>query len=387
MKFYALIILTIIITTACDSNDQKEKKWMIGPFVKVDSVNPILTPSKDGEFFCPVTNKIIFWEAKDVFNPAALVRKEKVVLFYRAEDFKGKDNGTSRIGMAESTDGYHFIRNKKPILFPDNDSLNVYEWTGGIEDPRVVEDEKGNYYMTYSSFDGNVARLCLAKSCDLKNWEKLGPVFKNKINFSFDKIERDEKGMLTKKYVNNQRRKAYWNKSGAIVCNVKEGKNIAAKINSKYWMYWGDSNIFLASSDNLINWEILCNSKGDMIPVMKTRIGFFDSYLVEPGPPAIIVEQGILLIYNSKNDEKTGDPLIGKNAYCAGQALFSMDDPSNLIDRCDTSFLKPERPYEIEGQINQVCFVEGLVNFNEKWLIYYGTADSKIAVAECIIKK
>jgi hypothetical protein len=29
-----------------------------------------------------------------------------------------------------------------------------------------------------------------------------------------------------------------------------------------------------------------------------------------------------------------------------------------------------------------VCFLEGLVFFKNKWLLYYGTADSKIAVAE-----
>lgn len=35
----------------------------------------------------------------------------------------------------------------------------------------------------------------------------------------------------------------------------------------------------------------------------------------------------------------------------------------------------------LEGQINKVCFVEGLVPFRGRWLLYYGTADSRIAVA------
>jgi len=33
------------------------------------------------------------------------------------------------------------------------------------------------------------------------------------------------------------------------------------------------------------------------------------------------------------------------------------------------------------GDIYEVCFVEGLVYFKDKWFLYYGTADSKIAVA------
>jgi predicted GH43/DUF377 family glycosyl hydrolase len=47
----------------------------------------------------------------------------------------------------------------------------------------------------------------------------------------------------------------------------------------------------------------------------------------------------------------------------------------------DTFFMKPDRPYEIMGQVNHVCFAEGLVQYKNKWFLYYGTADSRIAVA------
>jgi predicted GH43/DUF377 family glycosyl hydrolase len=47
----------------------------------------------------------------------------------------------------------------------------------------------------------------------------------------------------------------------------------------------------------------------------------------------------------------------------------------------DTYFMTPDKPYETTGQVNQVCFIEGLVNYKGKWFLYYGTADSKIAVA------
>ena len=52
-----------------------------------------------------------------------------------------------------------------------------------------------------------------------------------------------------------------------------------------------------------------------------------------------------------------------------------------MIDRLENNFMKPDKPYEITGQINQVCFLEGLVPFHGKWFLYYGTADSRIAVA------
>ena len=61
--------------------------------------------------------------------------------------------------------------------------------------------------------------------------------------------------------------------------------------------------------------------------------------------------------------------------------LFDKNDPTKVIDRMETYFMKPDKPYEITGQVNHVCFVEGLVQYKGKWFIYYGTADSKIAVA------
>ena len=53
-----------------------------------------------------------------------------------------------------------------------------------------------------------------------------------------------------------------------------------------------------------------------------------------------------------------------------------------IFFRSADTFFKPSEPYEITGQVGNVCFVQGMVYFQDKWLLYYGTADSKIAVAE-----
>jgi predicted GH43/DUF377 family glycosyl hydrolase len=139
------------------------------PFVKVDSVNPVLSAG-DYTFTCPVRRQKVKWEEKDVFNPAAIVRDNKIYLLYRAEDKIGKFAGTSRLGLAVSDDGLHFTKMKEPVFYPDNDSLKIYEWEGGIEDPRVVESEDGTYILTYTAFDGTTARLLIATSIDLIHW-------------------------------------------------------------------------------------------------------------------------------------------------------------------------------------------------------------------------
>src|SRR6185436_3464408 len=104
-------------------------------------------------------------------------RHDTVFLLYRAEYKVGKYAGTSRIGLAWSLDGLHFTKHPVPVLYPDNDSLKKWEWEGGCEDPRVVEDENGTYYMTYTSYDGDKARLMIASSTDLYHWKKYGRVF------------------------------------------------------------------------------------------------------------------------------------------------------------------------------------------------------------------
>ena len=115
--------------------------------------------------------------------------------------------------------------------------------------------------------------------------------------------------------------------------------------------------------------------------VLSPRPGYFDSRLVESGPYALLRDEGILLLYNGMNLDKGGDTTLAPDASCAGQALFDAKDPTKLVRRLETYFRKPDRPYEVAGQINQACFIEGLVPFRDKWLLYYGTADSKIAVA------
>ena len=99
------------------------------------------------------------------------------------------------------------------------------------------------------------------------------------------------------------------------------------------------------------------------------------------GPYALKTVKGNFQIYNGMNLDNGGDSTLSPGAYCVGQALFSNDDPTRVIDRLEHFFMKPDKPYELTGQINQVCFVEGMVNFKGKWFLYYGTADSKIAVA------
>jgi len=367
-----LIFILFFTLSGCglkqNTEDKQESKsdniiteyWQWKPFTKIDSANPVLMPNSDSEFFCPIRNELVKWEEKDVFNPAAVVRNGKVHMVYRAEDIVGKHAGTSRLGLAISADGVHFERMDKPVFYPDHDTMKQYEWEGGVEDPRIVESNDGMYIMTYTSYDGEVARLCLASSTDLMNWDKHGLVLGQGNFAKFEDL---------------------WSKSGSIVCKSVNEKLIATKVNGRYWMYWGDTEIFLATSEDLVHWQPVLAEDGSIKSIFGPRKGYFDSELVEPGPPAIITPDGIWMIYNSRNHAEWGDKTLPEGTYAAGQILFDPDDPEKVIARSETYFFKPENEYEITGQVGNVCFIEALIHYNNNWILYYGTADSKIAAA------
>ena len=348
--------------------------WALVPFVKQDNVNPVLTPGT-GRFHDPISSRDVAWEEKDVFNPAVVVRGDSVFLLYRAQDKIGSPAGTSRIGLAASGDGLHFARRSAPVLYPDTDAQRVLEWEGGCEDPRVVEDEKGLYYMTYTAYDGKQARLMIATSPDLLHWTKHGPVFAHAYGGKYRDL---------------------WSKSGSIVSRYSDGRIVATRVAGKYWMYWGDQNIWAATSDDLINWTPVEMQAGEKPPiplrgqalnmprlkiVVPTRNKIFDSDLVESGPPAMLTDKGILLIYNGRNVPAIGDTSLPEGTYAGGQVLLDRNDPTRVVHRLNRYFIRPDKPYEITGQVGQVCFLEALANFRGRWFLYYGTADSKIAVA------
>lgn len=287
------------------------------------SHQPILEPRGNG------------FEAAGVFNPAVIKRGSDTVMIYRAQD---KD-GTSRLGYAVSQDGHHFVRDAKPVLSPEA----PYEKNGGVEDPRLVQIG-GEYYLTYTGYNRVDAQLCLAKSRDLKHWERLGVIIP----------------------ANRGRWNVHWTKSGAI---------LNQKVNGHYWMYFmgdaagdGANQMGIAYSDDLVHWTEPLDH-----PILGHRVGRFDSKVVEPGPPPVMTSRGILLVYNGADD---------KLAYRTGWALFDRNNPAHLIARAEEPIFEPETDWEKTGQVPNVVFVEGLIQDPARWLFYYGGADKYVGVAE-----
>lgn len=339
-------------------------EWAFGGFVRPEGVNPIIEPDSTVKFFCPMRKDSVGWEESDTFNPAAVVKDGKIYVLYRAEDNSATGIGkrTSRIGLAESTNGLKMTRRKTPVLYPAEDNAKEFEWEGGCEDPRVVVTEDGTYVMMYTAWNRQVPRLCVATSKDLLEWTKHGPVFAQAYEGRFKDLE---------------------SKSASIVTKIVDGKQIVAKINGKYMMYWGEKMVNLATSDDLVNWTPQLNEKNELKGLIYPRYKYFDSDLTECGPPAIITDHGILLLYNGKNriDDRR-DYRFNAGTYSAGQVLFDLNNPDKVLARLDVPFFRPIADFEKSGQYaDGTVFIEGLAYLNNKWFLYYGCADSKVGVA------
>jgi predicted GH43/DUF377 family glycosyl hydrolase len=320
----------------------------------------------------------VTWAAKDVFNPGAVVRDGLVHLLVRAEDTVGPCAGTSRLGLATSVDGVHFTLRETPVLYPDRDLWQELEWPGGLEDPRLVENPEGGYVCCYSAFDGRRSRLMVATSDDLVQWEKHGPAFA-------DTAYADR-----------------WTKSAAIVTQVQGERLVAVRVNGHYLMYWGEGWCYAAISDDLIHWvpmefeafvdrHLTRSEDGEswqihrhtgeptLRPLLAPRRGRFDALLVEPGPPPVLTDAGITLIYNGARTRRNGDEVVGVT-YAPGQVLFDVHEPGSVLAR-HVEPMMVATPADLQGQVDQVCFAEGLVLFDGRWFLYFGMGDSRIGVA------
>jgi predicted GH43/DUF377 family glycosyl hydrolase len=156
-------------------------------------------------------------------------------------------------------------------------------------------------------------------------------------------------------------------------------------------MTHGDSRLYHATSPDMLNWTSLPADNYWAAPVQP-----WENRLIESGPPPIKTRDGKwLLVYNGMTTGRAG---YTKDQYSVGQMLF---DPSGSyrpnitvpdgtyqpalrdgpVARIESPILVPEAAEEQQGQVNNVVFAEGLVQFKGKWFLYYGAGDTQLNVA------
>lgn len=294
------------------------------------SQNPILTPD--------------MWSYKvnSVFNAGATMFEGKVLLLVRVEDMKG----FSHFSKAVSEDGLsNWIIDDKPTMKPD--VKNYPEEYYGIEDPRIIKlNEEYHpdfcYAVVYTAFSKSGPLVSLALTEDFVDFKRIGII-----------MPPDDK-------------------DAALFPRRFEGRWLLLHRPSPVSHILG-ANIWLSYSPDLIHW-------GNSDVLIPSRSGsWWDANKIGLGPPPIETKEGWLIIYHGVKTTAAG------SLYRLGLALLDLDKPWKLIKRCDEWVFGPYEYYERVGDVPDVTFPCGVVVKDDELLMYYGAADTTIAVATASI--
>lgn len=320
---------------------------------------------KEGIILKPTKNK---FENLAVLNPAIIQEGNKVHLIYRAISHEfisclgyAKLNGPTNIKE----------RWEVPFMYP---KFKVEK--KGIEDPRIVKIDQ-EYYMVYIAHDGKNALMGYAHGKNLFKLKRGGiisPMIKyHKASQLFKKSKLKDDYYFFESFYQEYggNNILVWHKDGFFYPEKFQGRFafVHRILPDMQIAYAKDLNKFKSKNywekylENLSKYVILEGAHG------------FEGRHVGGGAPPVKTKKGWLMIYHATEESNRG------RIYHAGAALYDLKNPQKLIARLPEPLFSPTEDYELKGHVNHVVFPTGTATFNEKLYIYYGAADTYIAVA------
>jgi predicted GH43/DUF377 family glycosyl hydrolase len=314
------------------------------------------------------------FENEGVLNPGVLAEGRDIHILYRAVS---KGNFSS-IGYCRLDDPLTVTqRNDTPLVVAEF----AYE-SHGIEDPRIVKID-GLYYITYTAYDGVNALGALVVSEDLVHFEKKG-IISAQITFDYFRKLVERKAIIDTKYIKYNEHIVTREREGdAVLLWDKNFIFFPRRIGGKlHFLHRIKPDIQLTcvySLDELTAdfWEGYFQDLNDHI-IMKSRYPHESAY-IGGGCPPVETPAGWLMIYHGVEDTPNG------YVYSACASLLELEDPGIEIARLPYPLFSPEEDWELEGEVNNVCFPTGTAIQNDRLYIYYGAADEQIAVASVSI--
>ncbi|MDR2234563.1 MAG: glycoside hydrolase family 130 protein [Chryseobacterium sp.] len=173
--------------------------------------------------------------------------------------------------------------------------------------------------------------------------------------------------------------KEFFQCENAFLPYNRNGVLFPEKINGKYAMLSRPSDnghtpfgdIYISYSPDMKYW-------GEHRCVMKVT-PFEDSAWqctkIGAGPVPIKTSEGWLLFYHGVINTCRGF------RYSMGAALLDLEDPSKVLYRTKPYLLAPAEMYELTGDIPNVIFPCAALTEGDKVAVYYGAADTVVAVA------
>ena len=212
------------------------------------------------------------------------------------------------------------------------------EETWGIEDPRVTWiEELGLWVIAYTAYSEVGPPVSLASTKDFVNFRgsELRCRLKTKTpHCSLSSLTGDMQSCI-----GLSRHGAWENTSGYLFHPILK--------------HWGDHQVALTARQG----------------------GWWDANKIGLSPPPLETSEGWLILYHGVKDTVDG------SIYRLGLALLDREDPTRVLRRTDRWIFGPEEPYERSGDVGNVVFPCGWTLQGDELHLYYGCADSCVAVA------
>lgn len=273
------------------------------------------------------------YPANTVFNAGAMQVEGDTVLLMRVEDRRG----ISHLTVARSRDGISDWQiDPQPTLMPSPDIHPEEIW--GIEDPRITYlEDQHQWAITYTAYSQAGPLVSLATTTDFCTFERHGVVMPPE----------DKDAALFPVRFDGR-----WAMIHRPVSHMPTGAHIWLSFSTDL-KYWGDHQILLRARQG----------------------AWWDANKIGLSPPPLQTSEGWLLLYHGVKTTASG------SIYRLGLALLDLDDPRQVRARSEEWLFGPREPYELFGDVDKVVFPCGWILEGDDLRLYYGAADSCLALA------
>jgi len=314
------------------------------------------------------------YPVNSVFNPAAVKIGDYTILLVRAEDHRG----ISHLTVARSLNGVdNWEIDKKPTFEPDPDNYPEEFW--GIEDPRITYiEEQQQWFVVYTAYSQNGPKVNIATTKDFRSFERLAAgmppndkdaaLFPRRFKGQWVMLHRGITKYARDEIIGDLLLEAMEKTSTDKIKKIKASKSDEACHRIIEGIEDG-SHIWISFSPDMIHWS------DHQILIHARKGGWWDAHKVGLSTPPLFTPAGWLILYHGVKETASGD------IYRLGLALLDTEDPTKVLRRSNEWIFGPKEWYELEGDIKNVVFPCGWVVENNEVRLYYGGADSHVALA------
>jgi len=327
-------------------------------------------------------------EAWGVLNPASARTADGRLLLFPRAVAEGNYSRIERVEVVWADGAPAGVERQGFALEPEAPYEHDLRSQAGVEDPRVTFVRPlDRYVMAYVALGRVGPRVALAISGDAISWQRLGLLrFRTEVGVDFSEYGNKDamffpqpvSGPGGKPALAILHRPTYLiaHRDGTVERRIPPGVEDAR---GSIWISYVDLAEASADPGNLTRTYHSC--------LLATPEYEWEALKIGGGVPPILCEAGWVFFYHGvAGKENIGGGNQKDVCYQAGVMLLDRDDPRRVIFRSPDPVLSPAHQTEQQGAVPDVVFPTAVDVDGQRLWVFYGAADSRIAVATTMLE-